>query len=140
MLNIVCNCPSYIDVLEKNIFKFWFHYFVFIILWCDFSFKQTWTPTPNNVFCKVWLKLAHWFVWRRYLDTNNLFLLLSALGNSHDPLFERSRIYITQGYFLLVKLTYLKWIYRRFIKEYVNATWLCHYYLPLDMCMTLHTT
>ena len=59
-------------------------------------------PSPKDALCQVWLKLAQWFLRRRFLKFVNVFLLflLSPLGEVRSPSFEETWIPFTQGYFV----------------------------------------
>ena len=70
-------------VLEKNIFKIssvWciFCYFVIISPWkreWPFLWTNLDAPLPKDAFCQVWLKLAQWFLRRRFLNFISVFSL-----------------------------------------------------------------
>ena len=64
---------------------------------CNFE-----SPSPNDVLCHVWLKLAQWFC-RRFLKFVNVFFaisLLSFLEKGHGPSFEEIWNFFTQNSFV----------------------------------------
>ena len=56
------------------------------------------SPSPKDVLCQVWLKLAKWFWRRRFFYFVNVFL--SPLGKERGPSFEQTWISFTQGCFV----------------------------------------
>ena len=61
------------------------------------------SPTPKDVLCHVWLKLAQCF-WRGFLDFFNVFFvfpLLSLFGKGRGSSFEQTWIPFTLGCFVL---------------------------------------
>ena len=65
-----------------------------------YNFKS---PSPKDVSCQVWLKLAQWFLKRRFLSIFwyiFTFSLLSPFENDRSSSFVQFWIPITQGCFL----------------------------------------
>ena len=63
-------------------------------------FNKLESPSPKDALCQVWLKLAQWFLRRRFLNFVNVFLLLSHLGKRWSPSFVQTWIPFTQGCFV----------------------------------------
>ena len=61
------------------------------------------SPSPKDALSQVWLKLAQWFLRRRFLKFVNVFSLFPyylPLENNWGPSFEQTWIPFTQGYFV----------------------------------------
>ena len=76
--------PSLVEigpvVLKKKIFKVRQCIFAIFLLsplekGRSPSFEEVESPSPKNASCQVWLKLAQWFLRRRFLKFVNVFLL-----------------------------------------------------------------
>ena len=60
-------------------------------------------PSPQDALCQVWLKLAKWFIRRRFFKLRQCIFAISLsypLRKGRCPLFEQIWIPITQGYFV----------------------------------------
>ena len=66
-------------------------------------FKMFEPPLLMDTLCQVWLKLAKWFLIKRFLIVATVFSLCGyylPLGKTHGPLIEQILIPFTQKYFV----------------------------------------
>ena len=67
-------------VISKKILKFrqcisLFGYYLPLEMSVIFQLNKLKVPSPKEAFCQVWLKLAQWFLKRRFLNFVNVFSL-----------------------------------------------------------------
>ena len=94
---------------EENIFfisSMYFRSFVIISPWkragkgWDPSFKKLDFPLPKDALCQVWLKLAQWFLRRRFFNFVKVFSLFRnyfPLRKGRSPSFDQTWTPFTQG-------------------------------------------
>ena len=81
----------------SNVINLLFDYNLPLKRTCLLHLNKDESPTPKNILCHVWLKLAQCF-WREFLDFFNVVLvfpLLSLFGKGRGPSFEQTWIPFT---------------------------------------------
>ena len=97
----------------------YFRYFVIISPWKK-AWSSIWTklksPSPNDALCKVWLKLAKWFLRSRFLNFANLFSLFRNffhLEQGVDFYFSKLEFPLYKDALCQVWLKLAQWFLRR---------------------------
>ena len=99
------------------------------------------SPLPKVALCKVWLKLAHWFLRRRFFNFVNVFLLF----RNYLPLEKGVALPLNKfkspspkDAMCQVWLKLAQWFWRRRFFNFINVLLLFHNYLPLEKGGALH--
>ena len=104
-------------------------------------FNKFESPSPKDALCLVWLKLAQWFLRRKFLKFVNVFLLFRY----YLPLEKGVAIHLNKiespspkDALCQVWLKLAQWFWRRSFFNIFNIILLFRYYLPLEKGVTLH--
>ena len=76
---LLWNWPSGSWEEDFHIWLMYFHYYIIISPWKrggGLHLNKFESPSPKDALCQVWLKLAQWFLRRRFLNFVNVFPLL----------------------------------------------------------------
>ena len=107
----------------------------------DLNLKKHESPSPKDALCQYWLKLAQWFLRRRFLNFVNVFSLfrnylpLEKGGAFHLNKLESSS---PKDALCQVQLKLARWFLRRRFLNFVNVFLLFRNYLPLEKGRDLH--
>ena len=99
------------------------------------------SPPPKDALCQVWLKLAQWFLRRRFLKFVNVFSLFPYYLNLEKGVaLHLNKIEFPSPNYALcqVWLKLAQWFLRRRFLKFVNVFLLFPYYLPLEKGGILH--
>ena len=93
------------------------------------------SPSPKDALCQVKLKLAQWFLRRRFLN----FIDVLSLFRNYLPFVKGGAIRLnklespsSKDALCQVKLKLAPWFWRRRFLNFVNVFSLFHYHLPLE--------
>ena len=116
----------------------YFCYFVIISPWKRVGalhLKKLESPSPKDVLCQVWLKLAKWFWRRRFINFVNVF----SLFRNYLPLKRGLALPLNKlespslkDALCQVWLKLAQWFWRRRFFNFVNVFSLFRNYLPLE--------
>ena len=88
------------------------------------SFGQTWIPSAKDALCNVWLKLAQWFWWRRFLKFVKVFLLFRYIispWKKAGPSLIKMNSPSAKDALCQVWLKLAQWFWRRRFLKFVNV-------------------
>ena len=145
-----CILPSLVEispaVLEEEIFKFvnvflLFRYYLPLKKGGPLHGNKLESSSHKDALPQVWLKLAQWFLRRRFFNFINVY----SLFHYYFPLEKGRALHLNKletpspkGALCQVWLILAKWFWRRKYFYFVNVYLLFHSYLPLEKGMALH--